>query len=295
MVRCSRPAARSSRGATFGAAGVDPLTFHLLRALGGACVQFPPRARRGACSSAVGPERKGGSVERAGNRAAGATSADRAREGAWTSGVLLVVSALLAGGAWSTSTAGSPLPHRARPASAPHRAPANTPVATGAVPALGRGVPQRIRIASLAVDAPLIGLHLAADGSLQPPPASEGNLAGWYAEGTSPGEVGTAVVTGHVDTARGPATFFRLVELEPGAEIAVERADRTVVRFAVDSVVAYPRSTFPSDLVYSPAPRPELRVITCGGPYDRARGGYQDNVVVSAHLDSVTPAAAGGS
>lgn len=174
-------------------------------------------------------------MERAGDRAAGAASADRAREGAWTSGVLLVV------------------------------------------------------------DAPLIGLHLAADGSLQPPPASESNLAGWYAEGTSPGETGTAVVTGHVDTARGPAAFFRLVELAPGAEIAVERADRTVVRFAVDSVVAYPKSAFPSGLVYSPAPRPELRVITCGGPYDRTRGGYRDNVVVSAHLDSVVPGPAGGS
>ena len=150
-------------------------------------------------------------------------------------------------------------------------------------PALPPSPPDRVRIPAIGVDAPLTGLGLTETGSLDVPPAGKKNLAGWYEAGTTPGETGTAVVAGHVDNAQGPAVFYDLGALRKGAEIEVDRRDGGTAVFTVDAVEAYPADTFPDQKVYGPADRPELRVITCGGPYSRSTG-YQGNVVVFAHL-----------
>ncbi|GLW59504.1 class F sortase [Kitasatospora phosalacinea] len=146
-----------------------------------------------------------------------------------------------------------------------------------------RAEPIRLRIPSLGIDTALLPLGLGPDGALQPPPLGQGGTAGWYAAGTSPGEKGTAIVTGHVDTPDGPAVFYPLSQLTPGATVTVERADHTTATFTVDRVTNYPKTNVP-DEVYAPATRPELRLITCGGAFDRTRGGYQDNTVAYAHL-----------
>ncbi|MFJ8631234.1 class F sortase [Streptomyces sp. NPDC093568] len=143
--------------------------------------------------------------------------------------------------------------------------------------------PDRIRIPSIRVDAPLMGLALTASGSLDVPPAGRKNLAGWYEAGTTPGERGTAIVAGHVDNADGPAVFYRLGALRRGSTIEVDRRDGGTALFSVDAVEVYDAKDFPDEKVYGPAPRPELRVITCGGGYSRTTG-YQGNVVVFAHL-----------
>ncbi|MEU2059182.1 class F sortase [Streptomyces sp. NPDC013455] len=153
----------------------------------------------------------------------------------------------------------------------------------GAAPALAPSLPTRIRIPAIRVDAPLTGLALTRSGSLDAPPAERKNLAGWYEAGTLPGERGTAIVAGHVDNAEGPAVFYDLGALKRGAAIEVDRRDGTVAVFTVDAVEVYAASDFPDDKVYGAAPRPELRVITCGGGYSRTTG-YQGNVVVFAHL-----------
>ncbi|MEV1019069.1 class F sortase [Streptomyces sp. NPDC050264] len=143
--------------------------------------------------------------------------------------------------------------------------------------------PDRIRIPSLRVDAPLMGLGLNPSGSLDVPPPRRKNLAGWYEDGTRPGERGTAVVAGHVDNAVGPAVFYGLGALTRGRTIEIDRRDGSVAVFTVDAVEVYAAKDFPDEKVYGAAPRPELRVITCGGAYSR-RTGYQGNVVVFAHL-----------
>ncbi|MFI2432022.1 class F sortase [Streptomyces sp. NPDC018693] len=143
--------------------------------------------------------------------------------------------------------------------------------------------PHRIRIPSIDVNAPLTGLGLTPTGSLDAPPAEKKNLAGWYEAGTTPGETGTAIVAGHVDNADGPAVFYSLGALKKGAVIEVDRRDGSTAVFTVDAVEVYRASAFPDEKVYGAAPRPELRVITCGGGYSRATG-YQGNVVVFAHL-----------
>ncbi|WP_432018683.1 class F sortase [Streptomyces sp. 1222.5] len=152
-----------------------------------------------------------------------------------------------------------------------------------AAPALAPSPPTRVRIPSIRVDAPLMGLALTPSGSLDAPPAAQKNLAGWYEAGTMPGETGTAILAGHVDNTDGPAVFYDLGALRRGARIEVDRRDGSVAVFTVDAVEVYSARDFPDEKVYGAAGRPELRVITCGGGYSRATG-YQGNVVVFAHL-----------
>ncbi|MGW0843242.1 class F sortase [Streptomyces sp. NPDC002787] len=148
--------------------------------------------------------------------------------------------------------------------------------------------PDRIRIPSIRVDAPLTGLGLTPTGSLDVPPAEKKNLAGWYEAGTTPGERGTAIVAGHVDNADGPAVFYDLGAVKRGATVEVDRRDGGVAVFTVDAVEVYDARDFPDRKVYGAAKRPELRVITCGGGYSRSTG-YQGNVVVFAHLTGSSP------
>ncbi|MFJ8029703.1 MULTISPECIES: class F sortase [unclassified Streptomyces] len=152
-----------------------------------------------------------------------------------------------------------------------------------AAPALAPSPPTRVRIPSIRVNAPLMGLALTPSGSLDAPPAAQKNLAGWYEAGTMPGETGTAILAGHVDNTDGPAVFYDLGALRRGARIEVDRRDGSVAVFTVDAVEVYSARDFPDEKVYGAAGRPELRVITCGGGYSRATG-YQGNVVVFAHL-----------
>jgi LPXTG-site transpeptidase (sortase) family protein len=139
--------------------------------------------------------------------------------------------------------------------------------------------PERLRIAAIGVDSPLEDLALGADGTLQAP--KEFGHAGWYADGTRPGDVGPAVIAGHVDSKTGPAVFFRLHELKQGDIVEVARAS-TQVKFKVLAVRKYPKAEFPTEEVYGPTPNAQLRLITCGGAFDRSRRSYVDNIVVYA-------------
>ncbi|MGW0391712.1 class F sortase [Streptomyces sp. NPDC003042] len=179
-------------------------------------------------------------------------------------------------GSGSGETVGPPLPSPAEALSA-------QALYTGSIRPLPGSPPTRIRIPAIRVDAPLAGLGLERDGSLEVPPPSRRDLAGWYREGTPPGAAGTAVVAGHVDHASGPAVFYHLGALRRGAVIEVARADGRTAVFTVHAVEVYRAEAFPDARVYGPSPRAELRVITCGGGFS-PRTGYAGNVVVFAHL-----------
>ncbi|MGV9619943.1 class F sortase [Streptomyces tendae] len=198
--------------------------------------------------------------------------------------IAAVTAAALCSGAWllldGDRTDAPPQPSAAQARSAGQ---ADRGDRGAAAPALPPSPPDRVRIPAIGVDAPLTGLGLTGAGSLDVPPAEKKNLAGWYEAGTTPGETGTAIVAGHVDNAEGPAVFYRLGALEKGAEIEIDRRDGGVAVFTVDAVEVYAADAFPDEKVYGAADRPELRVITCGGPYSRSTG-YQGNVVVFAHL-----------
>ncbi|RAJ45341.1 sortase family protein [Kitasatospora sp. SolWspMP-SS2h] len=219
-----------------------------------------------------------------GSTAAGTPGGDRRGPGGTRGNGLaaaLAAAAIgLAGTATVLATTGTPAPPPPAPAAT---TPAPDDPATTGAPGMPRADPTRLRIPLLGIDTTLIPLALGPDGTLQPPPLDQGATAGWYAAGTSPGETGTAIVTGHVDTPAGPAVFHPLSLLTPGATLTVDRADRTTATFTVDRVTNYPKTDIP-DEVYAPAAHPELRLITCGGTFDRAHGGYQDNTVAYAHL-----------
>jgi sortase (surface protein transpeptidase) len=142
--------------------------------------------------------------------------------------------------------------------------------------------PTRVRMPRIDVDSALVRLDVDDDGVLVPP--EDFARAGWFTRGPAPGETGPAVIAGHVDSADGPAVFFRLAELEDGDAVLVDRADGTTARFTVTSVDRYPKDEFPTEQVYGPTPRAELRLITCGGEFDADARSYRDNVVVSAVL-----------
>ncbi|WP_305782776.1 class F sortase [Symbioplanes lichenis] len=141
------------------------------------------------------------------------------------------------------------------------------------------GPPTRLRVPAAGIDTALERLHLGADGELVPPTGND--RAGWYADGTAPGDVGPAVLAGHVDSRRGPAVFFRLKELRPGDTVEVTRGDEQV-RFTVTGSAWYPKSRFPAARVYGPTPDRQLRLITCGGSFDRGARSYRENLVVYA-------------
>jgi sortase (surface protein transpeptidase) len=148
-------------------------------------------------------------------------------------------------------------------------------------PATGPVVPPaRLSVPAIGVDTPLTQIGVDAAGALVPP--ADFGVAGWFAAGPAPGDVGPAVLAGHVDNRSGPAVFFRLEDLAPGDEVLVTRSDGQTVRFTVTRVAAYPKSAFATAEVYGPTPGPELRLITCGGTFDHSRRSYTDNVVVYA-------------
>ena len=142
--------------------------------------------------------------------------------------------------------------------------------------------PVRIEIPRIHVASDLDRLGRASDKTVQVP--SRWEVAGWYARGTRPGDPGSAVILGHVDSKRGPAVFFRLRELRRGDAIDVIRADGSSVRFAVERTEQYDKRRFPTDAVYYPTLTPALRLVTCGGEFDATAGHYRSNVIVFATL-----------
>ncbi|WP_446216625.1 class F sortase [Micromonospora sp. IBHARD004] len=150
---------------------------------------------------------------------------------------------------------------------------------------LDRSNPTTISIPRIGVNAEIMSLGTNPDGTVQVPPLDQAQRAGWYSPGPSPGEVGNAVIVGHVDSAKlGPAVFFNLGSLKPGDTITVAREDGGSVTFTVDEVKSYPKTAFPTELVYGPGDKPALRVVTCGGVFDQSAGSYLNNIIVLATM-----------
>ncbi|MFI6483043.1 class F sortase [Nonomuraea sp. NPDC050663] len=175
-------------------------------------------------------------------------------------------------------------------ATAPPSPAAHRPVKTFDVPEgvvakpMKAARPTGVYIPSIGVAAPLMELGLDGAGAIENPPLHEPNVAGWYRYGPVPGQRGAAVITGHLDTRSGPAVFAALREVKKGDQVQVVRADRSVAVFVVDRVEHTPKDSFPTRKVYGEVGYPALRLVTCGGAFDRAAGSYRDNTIVYAHL-----------
>jgi sortase (surface protein transpeptidase) len=154
----------------------------------------------------------------------------------------------------------------------------------GATEGLSPSIPTRISIPSIGVRAKVIKVGRAADGSIATPAVEPAKATGWYRLGPTPGELGTAVIVGHVDTDSQPAVFHRLPELRKGKLIKVEREDHRVATFTVESVESFPKTSFPAGRVLDSTDRARLVLVTCGGAWIGGHIGYSDNVIVFATL-----------
>jgi hypothetical protein len=146
---------------------------------------------------------------------------------------------------------------------------------------LAKSVPVRLKIAAIGVDSGLMDLGLKSDGTMQVPPRAF--PAGWFTGGPTPGELGPAIIVGHVDM-NGPGVFYALRDLLPGDKVAVTRKDGSTPVFRVTRVERFPKDRFPTALVYGNIDHAGLRLITCGGTFNSATGHYDDNFVAFADL-----------
>ncbi|MGW7362362.1 class F sortase [Streptomyces sp. NPDC054841] len=204
---------------------------------------------------------------------------------------------LLTGVAWAVMLLGLWLwGHEATEGSGASSAPT-----TGDVAAVGRplGVPlpparaplrpaepSKVEIPSIGVTAPVVSRGLDATGAVDPPPYATPGTVGWFGSGIQPGAVGAALFVGHVDTKTRPAVFYGLSAARPGEKVRVTRGDGSVAEFTIDDVQVFSRDRFDAREVYGARQpgRAELRLITCGGTFDKKTHSYTANVVVSAYL-----------
>lgn len=166
---------------------------------------------------------------------------------------------------------------------------AEPPPSIGAPPVVPRSSPAALRIPAIGVAVPVSDLGLNLDGTVQVP--TDFQKAGWFRLGPSPGEVGSAVILGHVDSYRGPAVFFRLRFLRAGDRVEVRLANGMTAHFVINTVATYLKSQFPALQVYGSHGYSALQLVTCGGEFDTRTRSYLSNVVVYSSLVAVTPAA----
>lgn len=210
----------------------------------------------------------------AGNAGSSGRRRKRAR-GTLTAGLLALaaVSGCAAEPASRSAAATSPPAATAPPAlSAPSRA------------GLPKSEPESVDVPKIGAFSTLIPLGLNADGTVQVPPVNEPRQAGWYELGPTPGEIGPAVILGHVDGNKQEGIFWRLKELAPGDQVSVARRDGATAHFVVTRVDQIDKDEFPTEAVYGDTTDAELRLITCGGSFDHAAHSYRDNIIVYAVL-----------
>lgn len=144
----------------------------------------------------------------------------------------------------------------------------------------GSARPLRVVVPRAGVDAPVVSISTEKGGKLSAPPLAEPTVVGWDRTGPAPGEDGSAVLVGHLDTKTGPAVFARLSAVKKGDTVAVVRSDDRVVVFRATAVDQVGKSDFPVRKVFGNATKPGIRLVTCGGRFDRAKHSYEDNLIV---------------
>jgi hypothetical protein len=166
---------------------------------------------------------------------------------------------------------------------------AAAPPSATAVPApavVARSVPVAVRIPAIGLAVWLTQLGLNTNGTVEVPTSVQ--VPGWFSPGPSPGQVGSAVILGHVDSYKGPGVFFQLRTLQPGNRIEVNLADGVIATFKVTSVAMYQKTQFPDQEVYDSTGSSDLQLVTCGGAFDSQTGHYLSNIVVYSSFVSAT-------
>ncbi|MEW2504761.1 MULTISPECIES: class F sortase [unclassified Amycolatopsis] len=190
-----------------------------------------------------------------------------------TAAAALAVTAVLAGCSSAPAAA---------PAAAAKPVPSSVPVTK---PFKGLR-PTSVSIPKIGAQSSLVSVAVNLEGKISVPSVKTPMQAAWYRLSPVPGEVGPAIVLGHVDGDKKPGIFYKLKDLVPGDEVDIDRSDGKKLKFTVDHLTQVPKDQFPQDAVYGNSTKPELRLITCGGVFDHAEHSYEDNIVVYANLAS---------
>jgi sortase A len=144
-------------------------------------------------------------------------------------------------------------------------------------------VPVRIRIPSIGVDAEVVDVGLGKSGNMAVPYTY--TEVGWYRYGPLPGELGSAVLDGHVDNGLGGrAVFARLGELRPGDTIYIETARGENVEFRVEDTGSYNVAEVPLERLFTQADQARLNLVTCEGVWIQEEKMYDRRLVVYAVL-----------
>jgi hypothetical protein len=193
---------------------------------------------------------------------------------------------LIVGGVAAVGVAVGVQVHAPQPSSAAAGATGLT-AGRGGRPSLLRSPPVSVSIPAIGVSSKLLHLGVNSDGTIQVPSLrTRAGQAAWYKYSATPGQIGTSVIEGHVDSNQGPAVFFRLGALRPGDTVDVTLADGITAVFRVSGVRQYPKSNFPARTIYGATGYAALHLITCSGSFDYATGHYLSSTVVFASLTS---------
>jgi len=192
------------------------------------------------------------------------------------------------------TTLAAPAHPRPTPPPAPAVSPSAAHAAAPAKPAepavegpiLPASIPVRLQVPDIGINTVLVPLGQAPDGTMDVPGGQPGDPGGWYKYSPTPGQLGPAVILGHVNNLASPeGLFYRLHEMKQGQRFSVTRADHSVAVFEVDKLAEVKKATFPTLAVYGNTNRAEIRLITCGG-FDQATGEWTENTIVYGHLVS---------
>jgi sortase (surface protein transpeptidase) len=195
----------------------------------------------------------------------------------WAVAVLTGLAVLFAGGCAAAPVAAPPAA-----TTAPVSPSASAPPSSTSVPApMARSRPVRVQIPAIGVDSRTMRLGLQDDGTMQVPPGPF--PAGWYSGSPTPGELGPAVIVGHVHWNAQAGVFADLARVTRGEQVIVRRADGGAAVFRVTRTARFDKDSFPTARVYGDIDHAGLRLITCGGR-NRLTGSYEDNLVVFARL-----------
>jgi len=180
-----------------------------------------------------------------------------------------------------TADAAAPAPTpAARPAPIP-KPPATHPASAAILTPTRRPTPVRVTIAGTGIAGPVVPTGIdGRTGEFAVPP--DAGRVGWYEYGPRPGDPGSAVLAGHLDWKHRPGVFLRLTEVRRGAIVTVTFSDRSVRRFTITDVRLVPKPQLPTATVFARTGSPVLRLITCGGEFDRSSHHYKSNVLVTA-------------
>jgi len=193
---------------------------------------------------------------------------------------LLIVAGLAGAVAFGLNIQSTNKHKRLEPTKTFSTAPATQPTKS---PYLAHSEPTHLTIDSVGIDVDVTPVGKAADDTIEMPPLFDW-VTGWYKYSPTPGEKGPAIIVGHVDTYKGISVFWKLRDVQPGDTISVARADGSVVKFKVEALKQFEQADFPTDEVYGNIDHAGLRLITCGGSFDRGTESYTQNTVVFASM-----------